>query len=870
MVSQENPYVKGEYTGTSTSCVGYGIYNTKGKLYFYDGKIEGTTKAVYDTITEKEDNTEFKYNEDETILTLTTEVTPVAQIEETTYETLEEAINSIEGEQKTIKILRNVVYTLNDTSITIPVDKNIILDLNGYKITSAIPEKVIQNEGILEIIDTSENQTGSIVTSEEKTINNISGAKLTVSRGTIENRMKYAIYNEGELTIEGGTVSSSSYGIYNASAGNVTISGGTVSSSSYGIYNASAGNVTINGGTVSSNSNINSYGIYNESTGTIEVSRGTVSSNSEYTSYGIYNKSTGTIIIGTKGDGIISQENPSITTTSTSSSAYGIYNSKGTLKYYDGIIKTNTRSIYGNITEIEDETELLVTSENINSKLHEVLILQQKETNVALVNNIEYDSIQKAVEACGETESTITILRDSEPGATIVIGENQNITIDLNGYTINNYTELQNKGTLKITDSSETTKGKIVGLTGIAISNSSNMELIEGSISDSGYGVKNTGTLNITGGTITNNTYGIYNEANGTATLTSGTISSNKYGVYNYSSSTNININGGTVSSNEYGIYNSSGTTNIALTIMDSNTYGIYTTGGTATINNGTEITNGTYGIYNSSGTTTIKEGATVQANTGAYVANGILNIGETGTMNSTSPIIIGETYGLSVASTGIVYMYDGQIKGKTGATQGFITYTENGYAVANKTEGEYNIDYLALAGTISTVAQVNGIDFSNLQSAINSVVGEEVQTIKLTNGIITDTTFTIAEGQNIILDMNEKTISSDLAITINNAGNLTIIDSTSSGVAKISSTTGTAIVNSGTLTLGQDDGTVSQGILTIEGTTYGIENTGTLNFYDGTINGASAVSGTITNRPDGYVIRTTTVNGKERYYLST
>ena len=54
-----------------------------------------------------------------------------------------------------------------------------------------------------------------------------------------------------------------------------------------------------------------------------------------------------------------------------------------------------------------------------------------------------------------------------------------------------------------------------------------------------------------------------------------------------------------------------------------------------------------------------------------------------------------------------------------------------------------------------------------------------------------------------------------------------------------------------------------------IDGTTYGIENSGTLNFYDGTINGASAVNGTITTRADGYVIRTTTVDSKERYYLS-
>ena len=211
--------------------------------------------------------------------------------------------------------------------------------------------------------------------------------------------------------------------------------------------------------------------------------------------------------------------------------------------------------------------------------------------------------------------------------------------------------------------------------------------------------------------------------------------------------------------------------------------------------------------------------------------------------------------------------MYDGQIKGKTGATQGYITNTETGYVVGNKVDGEYFVDYLALAGTLSTVAQVNGIDYSNLQSAINSIVGEG--TVLLTNGINSSQSYTIAEGQNITLDMNGKTISSDLEVTINNAGSLTIIDSSGMNVGKISSSSGTAIVNSGTLTLGADDGTVNQELITIEGTTYGIENSGTLNFYDGTINGASAVNGSITSRATGYVIRTTTVNSKERYYLS-
>ena len=865
LVSQEEPYIKGEYTGTSTSYVGYGVYNTKGKLYFYDGKLEGSTKAVYDTITEIEEETELDYNNDETILTLSTILTPLAQIGTTTYTSLQEAINSVGEEETTINILRNIMYTINDSVITIPSEKNIILDLKGYKITSSMSKQTIQNEGILKIIDTSSSQTGTITTNGEKAINNISGAKLTITGGTVENRTKFGIYNEGSVLIQGGkldvnnsSIASSTCGIYNFNTGNVEITEGIVSNRceiiGYGIYNLDSGTVKILGGIIENSikhSNYDSYGIYNFSEGTIDIIGGEVNAinsnmysysndNEKGSSYSIYNNSLGIIRVGEKESSILSLENPLILNE--------IYNPNGVLEYYNGVIKGETRAVHGIISELEDLTELNISSETINSKEYEVLTLQQKTTNVASVNGVEYDSIQKAVLACGTTESTITILRDSDPGATIIIGENQNITIDLNGHTINNYIELQNKGILKIKDTSAEQSGKIVGLTGIAVSNIGTMELQSGSISDSGYGIKNIGTLTINGGNLTNNTYGIYNDINGIVNIESGTITANTYGLYNYSSSSNANINGGTINLNTYGVYTYNGTTNIT----------------------STGISNNTYGVYNSGGTTTVKEGAEIQSNIGAYVASGRLNIGKTGTMNSSSPVITGETYGLSVAGAGTVYMYDGQIKGKTGATQGFITYTESGYAVANKKEGEYNIDYLALAGTISTVAQVNGIDFSNLQSAINSVVGEEVQTIKLTNGIITDTTFTIAEGQNIILDMNEKTISSDLAITINNAGNLTIIDSTSSGVAKISSTTGTAIVNSGTLTLGQDDGTVSQGILTIEGTTYGIENTGTLNFYDGTINGASAVSGTITNRPDGYVIRTTTVNGKERYYLST
>ena len=578
-------------------------------------------------------------------------------------------------------------------------------------------------------------------------------------------------------------------------------------------------------GTISvSSTNGEAKGIHIVNSGEVKVTGGTIISSTQFdNSYGIYNNS-GKITIGIKEDGVVSQEEPYIKGerrgTSGDHKGYGVRNTTGKLYYYDGKIEGSTRGISGNITEIEGNTELLVTKDTT-----EILQLEIKETNVARVNGVEYDSIQKAVEACGETESTIEILRDSNPGATIIIGENQNITIDLKGYTTNNYTELQNKGTLKIVDTSTEQSGKIVGLAGTAVSNSGTMTVESGGIADSGYGIQNTGTLNITGGNITDNTYGVYNNKSGITTIAGGNINSNTYGIYNYNATLDIDSSG---------------------------------------------ITNNDYGIYNAGGTTNIKEGAEVQSNIGIYNSSGRLNIGEQGTMNPDSPIITGETYGLVNSATGIVYMYDGQVRGKEGATQGYITYTESGYAVANKTEGEYNIDYLVLAGTVETVAEVNGIAFSNLQSAINSVIGEEAQTVKLTNGVMLESTLHISEGQNIILDMNGRTISSNIDLTIQNEGNLTIIDSTSSGVGKISSTTGVAIENSGTLTLGVDDGTVNQDLITIDGTTYGIVNSGTLNFYDGTINGASAIQGTITDRPEGYLIRITTVNGKERYYLST
>ena len=106
---------------------------------------------------------------------------------------------------------------------------------------------------------------------------------LEIQNGSyIGNSKVNSLYNairvdEGDLTISGGTISSSvGYGIKSYSTGTVDIKGGTISmrggpGMSVGVYNASIGTVNISGGTVSAN-----YAVYNVWTGTVNISGGTI------------------------------------------------------------------------------------------------------------------------------------------------------------------------------------------------------------------------------------------------------------------------------------------------------------------------------------------------------------------------------------------------------------------------------------------------------------------------------------------------------------------------------------------------------------------------------------------------------------------
>ena len=83
-------------------------------------------------------------------------------------------------------------------------------------------------------------------------------------------------------------------------------------------------------------------------------------------------------------------------------------------------------------------------------------------------------------------------------------------------------------------------------------------------------------------------------------------------------------------------------------------------------------------------------------------------------------------------------------------------------------------------------------------------------------------------------------------------AGNITITGGT------LESTTATAIYNgTGTLTLGVNDGGIPSKLAPeINGSTYGVNNGGTFNFFDGVITGnTQPISGEVTNKPEGYMV---------------
>lgn len=157
-----------------------------------------------------------------------------------------------------------------------------------------------------------------------------------------------------------------------------------------------------------------------------------------------------------------------------------------------------------------ETTEGITTVEELNDEA-------SAKENVFYVDETQgngYATLSDALTNAGTTESTIVLKNDVTGDFTIA--EDQNITLDLNGYTITNTSNhtITNNGKLTIKDSSTENTGKITNSTpgkGALVNNyGGTVDIESGTLTreeatdNSWYVISNDGTMNIKGGSIIN------------------------------------------------------------------------------------------------------------------------------------------------------------------------------------------------------------------------------------------------------------------------------------------------------------------------------------------------------------------------------
>ena len=557
----------------------------------------------------------------------------VAQVGETKYATLQEAVNA--ANDNTVKLLENVTEDIN-----IPTDINVTLDLNGHKIT---------------------NVSGHTITVEKGGKLNISDS---VGTGVVDNTShgKGAIVNSGEVTLNGGTFKRSAengtspygnggnswYTIANYGTMEINI-GVTVENA--GGYSSMIRNgsdrvtancyLTIKGGNFAGGINT----VKNDRFGVLTINGGNFSNTAQYV---IMNWNKAEITAGT------------FQTLDTASavlftSAYGgNANTVGKLTISGGEFKhaSDTQEMIVDHYDASNSGTAAVTGGKFDADISKYIptdyvqsadgtVEKLGETNaVAKVGDTYYKTLADAVAAADN--NTVTLLKDVTADITIPAGKT--MTLDLNGKTLTNVNDhtILNNGNLTITGTGKVdnishakgalyNKGTVVVNGGTFDRSKENGKTSNDSGSNSWYTIKNVGSMTIHDGatvqTAGNNTTlgkfsslvsnGYFNAGDYTnnrgleqpiLTIDGGTFRGGLNTIKN-DDHAKLTINGGTFSNyyqavvQNHNIAEITGGTFTAASDANAKTYGIYNCGcgaeidlGTLTVSGGT-FTGATYAV---------------------------------------------------------------------------------------------------------------------------------------------------------------------------------------------------------------------------------------------------------------------------------
>ena len=562
-----------------------------------------------------------------------TQTNDVAQIGETKYATLQEAVNA--ANDNTVKLLENVTEDIN-----IPTGINVTLDLNGHKIT---------------------NVSGHTITVEKGGKLNISDS---VGTGVVDNTShgKGAIVNSGEVTLNGGTFKRSAENGTYSPYGNGGNSWYTIAN--YGTMEINTG-VTVendggyssmirNGGDVTADCNLTIEGgnfaggintVKNDPFGVLTINGGNFSNTAQYV---IMNWNKAEITAGT------------FRTLDTASavlftSAYGgDANTIGKLSISGGEFKhaSDTQEM---IVDHYDETNkgnAVVTGGKFDADISKYIptdyvqsadgtVEKLGETNaVAKVGDTYYKTLADAVAAADN--NTVTLLKDVTADITIPAGKT--MTLDLNGKTLTNVNDhtILNNGNLTITGTGKVdnishakgalyNKGTVVVNGGTFDRSKENGKTSNDSGSNSWYTIKNVGSMTIHDGatvqtagnnaalgkfsSLVSNGYFNANDYNTNKgldqpilTIDGGTFRGGLNTIKN-DDRAKLTINGGTFSNyyqavvQNHNIAEITGGTFTAASDANAKTYGIYNCGcgaeidlGTLTVSGGT-FTGATYAV---------------------------------------------------------------------------------------------------------------------------------------------------------------------------------------------------------------------------------------------------------------------------------
>ncbi len=375
-VNSQSPWITGNT---------YGVKSTVDYV-FYDGIIEGKTKAVNDEAYITDIETGYDYLRTTVdgykrirlarVVTITFNGNGGTVLESSRQHAAGEAIGELPIPTR-VKYEFTGWYTQGGDPVdsSTVINSDITLYAHWEKLADYVAEvNGIQYESLQDAIDhVPSNNTKTVITllqniTECVTINNGKYIEFNMGSYYIRNDgTNPVIWNKGKLDITNGRIitNATQGAINNETTGILHMSGGSIEATGtkQAIYN-NGGFVEISGTAHLSNTASDRAAVHNLNNGTMNILGGTIES-SKFNAV----ENVATINIGTK-DGNIDTSSPLMI-----GKKYGI-NSTGTLNFYDGVFKGVTNSINGTITEIEDNSTRFDTTEVINNTVYKVTYLQ--------------------------------------------------------------------------------------------------------------------------------------------------------------------------------------------------------------------------------------------------------------------------------------------------------------------------------------------------------------------------------------------------------------------------------------------------------------------------------------------------------------